>query len=188
MSVKATTAVLSVVSCGVACGPETGEELAEASWVVGRFTHGEGCSARTLDESGNPITLGWIIDCTIRRYAEVEFFADGRVRSEFYECHDDGTPYVTEDLRWRATDVDGEVIVDAEGEQRFGLLYVDTRMESATIRRQDDCTRILAEENDDDAPAFAIMHRGEFEWVDLMPSDGCEETAQPTTVPECPEP
>jgi hypothetical protein len=61
-------------------------------------------------------------------------------------------------------------------------------MDSATIRRTEDCSQIFAEENDDEGLlAYAILHRGVFQWVDLLPSDGCEETAQPLSAPECPD-
>lgn len=169
------------------CGPEARPELADASWVVGRYSTGIGCSERTLDQDGNPTIRGWIVDCTTTWYAEIEFFADGRVQSEYFRCHDDGTPYLTETSRWGATEVEGEVIVEPES-GTLALFWPDISMSSATITRTEDCSQILAEENDDEGDlAYAIFHRGEFQWVDLLPSDGCEETAQPVSVPECPD-
>jgi hypothetical protein len=168
-----------------ACGPEAKEELTDASWVLGRYAHGEGCTSMSADEQGNPVTRGWIVDCTTGRYAVVEFFADGRVRSEFFRCHEDGVPYMIEESRWRATPQEGEVIVEPEGED-LDLIFPDIGIESAIVQRTDDCSQIYVQENDDDEPAYAILHRGEFQWVDLLPSDGCEETAQPVSVPECP--
>jgi hypothetical protein len=127
------------------------------------------------------------VDCTTDYYAEVEFFADGRVQSDLFQCHDDDTPYLTERSRWRATEVEGEVIVEPES-GKLGLLTSEQLMDSATIRRTEDCSQIFAEENDDEGLlAYAILHRGVFQWVDLLPSDGCEETAQPLSAPECPD-
>jgi hypothetical protein len=64
-------------------------------------------------------------------------------------------------------------------------------MDSATVRRTEDCSQIFAEQNDDEADerdlVYAILHRGVFQWVDLLPTDGCEETAQPLSAPECPD-
>jgi hypothetical protein len=184
MSVKRKRVALVALTLA-ACGPEPHEDLADASWVVGRYATGEGCTSMGVDEQGNPTTNGWIIDCTTNRYAAVEFFANGRVRSEFFRCHEDGVPYMTEESRWRATENDGEVIVEPDGDN-LDLFAGDIGIESATIQRTDDCSQIYAEGYNRDVPAYAILHRGEFQWVDLLPSDGCEETAQPVSVPECP--
>jgi hypothetical protein len=172
------------------CGPEAKPELADASWVLGRYSHGEGCTLKGVDQDGTPVVEGWIVDCTTQWYAEVEFFADGRVESDFFRCHDDDTPYLTERSRWRATEVEGEVVVEPES-GKLGLLTAEQVMRSATVRRTEDCSQIFAEQNDDEADerslVYAILHRGVFQWVDLLPSDGCEETAQPLSAPECPD-
>jgi hypothetical protein len=61
-------------------------------------------------------------------------------------------------------------------------------MSSATVRRTEDCSQIFAEDHDfEGLLVYAILHRGVFQWVDLLPSDGCEETAQPLSAPECPD-
>jgi hypothetical protein len=171
------------------CGPEAKPELADSSWVLGRYSHG-GCTFKGVDQDGTPVVEGRIIDCTTDFYAEVEFFADGRVESDFFRCHDDDMPALTEISRWRATEVEGEVIVEPES-RWLSLLSSEHRMSSATVRRTEDCSQIFAEENDDEADErdldYAILHRGVFQWVDLLPSDGCEETAQPLSAPECPD-
>lgn len=182
MSVR--RAYIASVSLVLGCAPAARDELADASWVVGRYATGEGCTLKGVDQNGEPIVDGWIIDCTTGRWVDLEFFADGRVESDFYTCHDATIPYSTEESRWHATEDEGEVIVDSEAGE-IALFFFGARMDSATIRRRPECSQILAEEDDDDQPSYAILHRGEFQWVDLSP-DGCELTAQPVSVPQCP--
>ena len=170
-----------------ACGPEVRPELEDASWVVGRYAAGEGCTEKTVDIStGEPYPRGRIVNCTTNRFLTVEFFPDGRVHSEYFACVVDDTPAYDAESRWRATEEDGVVIVEPEEGQSDIFWHGGAAMQSASVRRMDDdCFQIYFEGPGTGQPPFGILHRGEFEWVQV-PELGCEGDTRPTIVPQCP--
>lgn len=170
---------------GVACGPDGAQPLADASWVVGRYATGAGCSQMSAGE-----IYTYIIGCTSREFAEIEFFADGRVESVYFGCSTTPeSPRLRESARWRATPEDGLVVIEPrKRDQTLHLFGFGGPASTMEVHRTDDCHQlyVVSDQLIGTEPEWTIIHRGEFEYFDPVPTDGCEEEVRAVNVPERP--